>query len=392
MKIINKVRRFTAILHEFRFSRLLGLFITERKPSDLALWNPDRGSGPEVRGCRGKITGTHFLNMSVGSSIARTFPQKEVRVKAKIHLLLPGAAATMLVVLLGCTQSKVEKVGNYTKSVAQTKEGQIEYTLRGQGPVVLKLTGSMEDCESSGGNAALLGAGFSILTPSRPGYGKTPLSVGRTAPEAADAMVALIDTLGISNVDVIAESAGGPTALYLAARHPERVRKLILKEAVSKYAKDLNPKNYETVRKFYTSQYWYTCPMLKMMARVAPRKLARVTMSIFGAHDPDEAIKGMSKADIKGLCDFYLRWRGSWNKAANNDLEQTTEDSVLDSIKAPTLIVHSREDGSVPFTSAEYSHAHIVASELWEAPTWNHMTLGHGAYKVDSKVVEFLKK
>jgi pimeloyl-ACP methyl ester carboxylesterase len=339
---------------------------------------------------QGNITGTHFLNMGVKSLIARIFPQKEVRVKAKIQLLLPGAAATMLVVLFGCTQ--VVKVGNYTKSVAQTKAGQIEYTLRGQGPVVLKLTGSMDDCESLGGNAAMLGAGFSILTPSRPGYGETPLSVGRTAPEAADAMVSLMDKLGISNVDVIAESAGGPTALYLAASHPERVRKLILEEAVSKYAKDLNPQNYETVRNFYTSQYWYTCPMLKMMAKVAPRNLARVTMKIFGAHDPDEAVKEMSKADIDGLCDFYLRWKGSWNKAASNDLEQRTEDSVLDSIKAPTLIVHSREDESVPFASAEYSHAHIAGSELWEAPTWSHMTVGHGVDKVDSKVVEFLKK
>ena len=312
--------------------------------------------------------------------------------KAKIQFLLLGTVATMLVVLLGCTHSRVEKTDHYTKSVAQTKAGSIEYTLRGQGPVVLRLTGSMEDCESPGGNAALLAAGFSILTPSRPGYGKTPLSVGRTAPEAADAMVSLLDTLGISTVDVIAESAGGPTALYLAARHPERVRKLILEEAVSKNMKDLSPKGYETVRKFYTSQYGYMNIMLKVLARVAPKTLARVTMGIFGAHDPDQAVKEMSKADIDGLCNFYLRWGASWNQAAINDMEQGTEDSVLDSIKAPTLIVHSREDQAVPFAAAEYSHAHIAGSELWEAPSWSHMTVGHGAAEVDRKVVEYLKQ
>jgi len=38
---------------------------------------------------QGKITGAHFLNMGVGSSIARIFPQKEVRLMAKIQLLLP---------------------------------------------------------------------------------------------------------------------------------------------------------------------------------------------------------------------------------------------------------------------------------------------------------------
>jgi pimeloyl-ACP methyl ester carboxylesterase len=311
--------------------------------------------------------------------------------KMKTKILMLGAISIILFFLWG-THSWIKKDKNVIKSVAKTNSGSIEYTLQGQGPVVLKLTGSMDDCESRGGNAALLRAGFSILTPSRPGYGKTPLSIGKTAPEAANVMVSLLDFLKVEKVDVIAESAGGPTALYLAAMHPERVHKLVLEEAVSKYAKDLNPQNYETVRKFNTSQYWYLAPMLKMMANVAPRKLALVTMQIFGTGDPEAAMKELSKADIDGLCNFYLRWGRTWNKAAYNDLEQRTEDLVLDSIKASTLIVHSRADGSVPFASAEYAHTHIAESILWEAPTWNHMTLGHGAEKVDSMVVEFLKK
>ncbi len=310
--------------------------------------------------------------------------------KAKIQFLLLGTVAATLVVLLWCTSWKV--ADRYPRNIAQTKAGQIEYTLQGRGPVVLRLTGSMDDCESPGGNEALLAAGFSILTPSRPGYGKTPLSVGRTAPEAADAMVALTDTLGISNADVIAESCGGPTAIYLAARHPERVRKLVMEEAVSKYMKDLDPKGFETRKKFYDSQYGYMSFMLKVLARVAPRSLARVTMSIFGTHDPAEAVKEMSKADIDGLCSFYLRWQPSWGQAASNDMEQGTEDGVLNSIKAPTLIVHSREDAAVPFAVAEYSHANIAGSELWEAPTWSHMMSGPGAAAVDTKVVEFLKR
>lgn len=133
--------------------------------------------------------------------------------KAKALVTIIGIVAAILVVLLLCAAWPV--ADKYPRSVAQTKAGPIEYTLLGKGPVVLRLIGSMDDCESSGGNKALLAAGFSILTPSRPGYGKTPLSVGRTAPEAADAMAAVMDTLGISNVGVIAESSGGPTAIYL---------------------------------------------------------------------------------------------------------------------------------------------------------------------------------
>jgi pimeloyl-ACP methyl ester carboxylesterase len=70
-------------------------------------------------------------------------------------------------------------------------------------------------------------------------------------------MAALMDRLGISNANVIAESSGGPTGICLAARHPERVRKLVLEEAVSKYMKNVDPKGFETRKKFYDSQYGY---------------------------------------------------------------------------------------------------------------------------------------
>lgn len=311
------------------------------------------------------------------------------RILAKVLVTAIGIVAVTLVVLVVCATWPL--ADKYPRHVAQTKAGPIEYTLLGRGPVVLRLTGSMADCES-GGNEAILAAGFSVLTPSRPGYGRTPLSVGKTAPEAAEAMAALMDKLGISNADVIADSYGGVTAIYLAARHPERVRRLVLEEAITKYMKDVDPNSFEMRKKFYDSQYWYLRYMLKILARTAPRSLARVTMSIFGTQDPDEAVKRMSKADIDGICGFYLSWGASWGQASSNDMDQITEDAVLSSIKAPTLIVHSRSDAAVPFSVAEYSHANISGSELWEAPTSSHMISGPGAVAVDAKVVEFLER
>lgn len=310
--------------------------------------------------------------------------------KTNIVLTVLATLAIILSVLLLCATWPV--ADRYPRKVVQTKSGPIEYTLLGQGPVILRLTGSMDDCESSGGNEALLAAGYSILTPSRPGYGGTPLSAGKTAPEAADTMATLMDSLGISSADVIAESYGGPTAIYLAARHPERVRRLALEEAISKYMKDVDPKGFETRKKFYDSQYGYMRYMLKILARTAPKSLARVTMSIFGSHDPDEAVRRMSKKDIEGIGNFYLRWGASWGRAGSNDMDQTTEDAALNAIKAPTLIVHSRADAAVPFATAEYSHANIHESELWESPAWSHMTVGSEAAAVDSKVIQFFKK
>lgn len=310
--------------------------------------------------------------------------------KVRVPLIVLGTvAAAVAGVLLYANRPVADP---YPRHVAQTKAGPIEYTLLGRGPVVLRLTGSMDDCESGGGNEALLAAGFSILTPSRPGYSGTPLAVGRTAPEAAEAMAALLDTLGIPSAHVIAESSGGPTAIYLAARYPQRVRTLVLEEAISRSMKELDPKGFETRKKFYDSQYRYMRHMLKVLATVAPKSLARVTMQIFGTRDPDEAVRRMSQADIDALCTFYRRWQPSWGRASSNDMDHAAGAAVLSSVKARTLIVHSRSDAAIPFAVAEYTHATIPGSELWESPTWSHMISGPGAAAVDARVVEFLKQ
>jgi pimeloyl-ACP methyl ester carboxylesterase len=100
--------------------------------------------------------------------------------------------------------------------IANTEKGQIEYRLEGRGPTVLVLNGGHCSRESRLSHEQLTEYGFSVLTPSRPGYDDTPSDVGRTAQEAADALAALLETLHISTADVIGISAAGPTALAFA--------------------------------------------------------------------------------------------------------------------------------------------------------------------------------
>src|SRR5207244_11748480 len=64
-------------------------------------------------------------------------------------------------------------------------------------------------------------------------YGRTPSAIGKTAEAFADALVSLLDRLQLDQVIVVGISAGGPTALQLAGRHPERVSKVILQNAAT---------------------------------------------------------------------------------------------------------------------------------------------------------------
>jgi pimeloyl-ACP methyl ester carboxylesterase len=66
-----------------------------------------------------------------------------------------------------------------------------------------------------------------VLLPSRPGYGATPLSVGRTYEAHADAYAALLDALSIERCAVVGVSGGGPSAAAFASRHPGRTMALV---------------------------------------------------------------------------------------------------------------------------------------------------------------------
>ena len=118
--------------------------------------------------------------------------------------------------------------------IAQTKQGCIEYRTVGQGPTVLVLHGAHSRCSSPFKDEQFfLDQGYQLLIPSRPGYGKTSSSTGKTAEAFADALVSLLDLLHLHQVIVMGISAGGPTALQFAGRAPSRVSKVILYSAVT---------------------------------------------------------------------------------------------------------------------------------------------------------------
>jgi 2-hydroxy-6-oxonona-2,4-dienedioate hydrolase len=63
---------------------------------------------------------------------------------------------------------------------------------------------------------------------SRFGYLRTPMPADASAAAQADAHVCLLDALGIKRAAVMGGSAGAPSALQMAFRHPGRVSALVL--------------------------------------------------------------------------------------------------------------------------------------------------------------------
>src|SRR3990170_7126153 len=99
-----------------------------------------------------------------------------------------------------------------TQKIARTSKGPIEYRFEGSGPTIVVLNGGHCSRDTRLSHEKLTEHGFSVLTPSRPGYDSTPSEVGKSAQAAADALAALMDSLQIPLAHVIGISASGPTA------------------------------------------------------------------------------------------------------------------------------------------------------------------------------------
>ena len=274
--------------------------------------------------------------------------------------------------------------------IAQTLRGPIEYTWEGQGPVLLVCHGTSENCYSSSSLRPLLNAGFSLLTISRPGYGRTPSGVGRSNTEAGDALVALLDQLDIRQCSVIAISGGGPTGVSLAANYPERVNSLVLIAANTYTENRQNDPGYKSQKSFYGPLHGLFWGMLRLFSILSPRRTALQTLAIFSTHDPKDTISRLSPEDIRTLSRFFHGQ--SSREGALNDLTHTVTRELMQKVISPTLIIYSREDASIPFHHAEWSLEHIPNARLCESGFTGHFYwIGPDYPGICESMIDFLQ-
>ncbi|HAS42139.1 MAG TPA: alpha/beta hydrolase, partial [Microscillaceae bacterium] len=100
--------------------------------------------------------------------------------------------------------------------IIQTKLGQIEYSSIGQGTPIVFFHGGHSNCQETLFYKGYDTARFQLITPSRPGYGQTPLNGHKQPKEAASLIAAMLEKLDLHQVVVVGISAGGLTAIEFA--------------------------------------------------------------------------------------------------------------------------------------------------------------------------------
>jgi pimeloyl-ACP methyl ester carboxylesterase len=113
---------------------------------------------------------------------------------------------------------------------AMINGGELHWREAGTGDPVLFIHGYPFDSTLWESQLAAVPAGWRFIAPDLRGFGKTPAlnKAPLTMDALADDMIALLDHLGIKQAVICGLSMGGYVALSLVARHPERVRALVL--------------------------------------------------------------------------------------------------------------------------------------------------------------------
>jgi 2-hydroxy-6-oxonona-2,4-dienedioate hydrolase len=269
----------------------------------------------------------------------------------------------------------------------QTPWGIVEYAETGTGPPVLVFHGAGGGFDQGLLLArALGGGGHRWIAISRFGYlGSTLPPDGSTAAQAAAAL-AVLEHLGIERVDILAMSGGVPPALQFASAYPERTGRLVLLSSApftpSSADVEGRPVPDWVYRKLLASDHVYW--LLTKVARSQLETAFDARKELLLAAPPEEI--GFIDELVDGFLPASARVAGVANEGAAVD---PAARYPLERIRAPSLIVHARDDALNPYAVAQTLDRRIPDSRLIAVDRGGHLLLGHHA-SLRRRIAEFL--
>lgn len=247
--------------------------------------------------------------------------------------------------------------------------GQIEFSQGAAGPPVLVIHGSGGGFDQGELMVrAVLGPGYRWIAPSRFGYLRSSVPPGASFDDQAHAFAYLLDQLGIERVAVLAFSHGGPSALLFAALHPERVTSLTLISAgvASTAAAEQSTANRkgDTLVRIFEQDWLYW--NLTQLFRGQFMALMGASEEVIAALTPEQ--RSLVDAVIDDMNPASRRAAGA---AFDNRAAMPNE--RIAAIRAPTLILHARDDSLQIFQNAEFAARHIPGARLIDFARGGHL-------------------
>lgn len=261
----------------------------------------------------------------------------------------------------------------------------MDFHLRDEGPradpvPVVLLHGTSASLHTWEGWAAGLRDRRRVITFDLPGFGLTgPTPDGDYRLDAeVRHVLAVLDHLGITRCVLGGNSLGGAIAWALAARHPDRVERLVLVDAAGYPVPSTSvPIGFRLARN----------PVLApLMNNLLPRSMVESSVrNVFGQPErvtPELVDRYFAMAVREGNRRALIR---------RMSLPRGTADvSVLKTLRQPTLIIWGARDRLIPLAAGERFDADIPDSRLVVFPDLGHVPQEEDAAGTLAPVLEFL--
>jgi pimeloyl-ACP methyl ester carboxylesterase len=311
-------------------------------------------------------------------------------------LALLGLVALAFITYIGdaCrTQIRRERKRVATGSyMVETACGPVEYAEAGEGPPVLVIHGAGGGFDQGLDlTEGLVRRGFRVIAVSRFGYLRTPLPQDASPAAQADAHAAVLDALEIPRCAVLGASAGGPSAMQLALRHPDRVTALVLMVPAAFAPRPPGPtaQRMSAVAGALMDLALRSDFLFWLALRLAPRAMTRMILGTPPAllTHADPAERERVRIVLDHVLPVALRRPGLMNDAA---VVPALPRFALERIEQPTLIISARDDLYQTFAGSRYSAEHIPGARFVGYQAGGHLLVGHQQETTDA-VVHFLK-
>ena len=251
------------------------------------------------------------------------------------------------------------------RHVIPTRWGAVEYAERGSGAPMLVVHGIFHHCVGGLLSIRDLFLDRRLIAPSRFGYLGSSMPPNATPADQADAFAALLDALGIAQIDVVGLSAGATSVLQLALRHPEKVRRLAI------LVGNLPGSPTAIVQPAWTKRVNRQFVMWALKT-FAPSRMARLVAAV----PRDYAISGDDARFVNEFIDSLFPMSP---EGFNFDLFVSNADVTnynLEAITVPTLIAHTRDDQLASHAASQRAAERIPGALFVSLESGGHLMLG----------------